>query len=208
MWNLQEQPAQAVILVVDDTPANLRLLKQMLSSKGYQVKSAPSGILALKYARATPPDLILLDIRMPDMNGFEVIQELKIHEATREIPVIFISALSDIEDKVKAFKLGGVDYVTKPFQEEEVLIRVETHLRLHKLQRCLEHNNAQLQEALENVKTLKGLLPICANCKKIRDDQGGWQQIEIYIKNRSEASFSHGICPECRKILYPGISSA
>jgi sigma-B regulation protein RsbU (phosphoserine phosphatase) len=130
------------ILIVDDTPANLRLLSQMLTNQGYSVRAVTSGARALESVRASIPSLILLDIRMPDMDGYEVCNELKNNERTRDIPVIFISALNEIEDKVKAFKLGGVDYITKPFQLEEVLARTETHLALRNLQK-------QLQDAID-----------------------------------------------------------
>jgi len=102
----------------------------MLAAQGYSVRAAANGQRALESARALPPDLIMLDIRMPGLDGFEVCQELKSHDQTREIPVIFISALDDIQDKVHGFKAGGVDYITKPFQLEEVLARTETHLAM------------------------------------------------------------------------------
>lgn len=143
--------AQASILVVDDTPANLRLLSGMLSQRGYRVRPVPNGRLALRAVESSPPDLILLDIKMPGMNGYEVSQRLKEDEKTRDIPVIFISALDDLEDKVKAFEAGGVDYVTKPCQLEEVLARVETHLSLRKLQRELQDANRELRRANERM---------------------------------------------------------
>ncbi len=132
------------ILVVDDTPANLRLLSQMLIDRGYKVRPVPNGSLALSAARAAPPDLILLDVNMPDMNGYVVCEQLKADEHTRDIPILFISALDDIEDKVKAFVVGGVDYITKPFRIEEVAARVATHLALRKLQQQLQATNADL----------------------------------------------------------------
>lgn len=136
---------KANILVVDDTPANLRLLVGMLTEKGYKVRPVMDGELALTGAKAIPPDLILLDINMPKMNGYEVCEKLKENELTREIPVIFISALDDVLDKVQAFQAGGVDYVTKPFQVEEVLMRVETHLAIRQLQRSLTAKNQDLE---------------------------------------------------------------
>ena len=126
------------ILIVDDTPANLRLLSNMLAEQGYKVRSVINGQMALTAAQSAPPDLILLDIRMPDMNGYEVCKHLKADEGTHDIPIIFISALDATQDKVKAFTVGGVDYITKPFQLEEVLSRVETHLALRNLQKSLE----------------------------------------------------------------------
>jgi two-component system sensor histidine kinase/response regulator len=132
------------ILIVDDTPANLRLLSQMLIARGYKVRPVLNGVRALAAVRSTLPDLILLDIMMPEMNGYEVCKRLKADEQTRDIPIIFISALDATEDKVRAFTAGGVDYVTRPFQSEEVLARVETHLSLRNLQKSLQQEIAEL----------------------------------------------------------------
>ena len=195
-------PARANLLVVDDTPANLKLLVRMLMEQGYNVRVSNNGPAAIDIARENPVDLILLDIRMPRMDGFAVCEKLKASETTFEIPVIFITAVEDVRNKVRAFSVGGVDYITKPFHPEEVLARVENHLTLRDMKRSLEQKNAQLGEALAKIRTLRGLLPICANCKKIRDDKGYWNQIEEYIQNHSDAFFSHGICPDCMNTLY------
>lgn len=138
----------AEILIVDDKPANLRLLTQILTEHGYQVRAMTSGARALESALVTPPDLILLDIRMPEMDGFAVCTALKAQAQTRDIPIIFISALDSVEDKLAAFRLGGVDYVTKPFQPEEVLARVKTHLALRGLQRRLQESNRRYRREL------------------------------------------------------------
>ena len=135
------------ILVVDDTPANLRLLAGMLTKHEYKVRLIPNGSLALKAVQTAPPDLILLDIMMPEMDGYQVCERLKADETTHDIPVIFISALDEVLDKVKAFAAGGEDYVTKPFQVEEVLARVESHLNLRALQKQLQQANAELMQA-------------------------------------------------------------
>jgi len=137
----------AGILVVDDTPANLQVLAGMLKDRGYRVRPVPSGKLALLAARRDPPDLILLDINMPEMNGYEVCERLKADDHLKGIPVIFISALTEQLDKVKAFATGGVDYITKPFQIEELHARVETHLKLRGLQIELHETNARLAKA-------------------------------------------------------------
>jgi len=137
----------ASILVVDDVSANLQVLTGMLKARGYKVRPVPSGELALLAVRKAPPDLILLDINMPGMNGYEVCQHLKDDDTLRAIPVIFISALNDNLDKVKAFAIGGVDYITKPFQMEELHARVETHLNLRRLQVELEETNSRLVSA-------------------------------------------------------------
>ncbi len=139
------------ILIVDDTTANLRLLSRMLVKQGYKVRAAASGVWALKAVQASPPDLILLDIMMPDMDGYEVCQQLKAGEQTRDIPIIFISALNTEKDKVKAFTAGGVDYVTKPFQVAEVLARVKTHLTLQILQKKFQQKNAELDAIAHTV---------------------------------------------------------
>ena len=136
------------ILVVDDTLENLELLSQLLKANGYKVRPVTAGVPALQAAKSSPPDLILLDINMPDMSGYDVCKRLKADEALKGIPVIFISALGDSEDKVKAFQCGGVDYITKPFWMDEVLARVKTHLSIRQLQLELEIYNTSLEETV------------------------------------------------------------
>ncbi|MEG4285321.1 response regulator [Microcoleus sp. A006_D1] len=145
------KPNRANILVVDDTPENLRLLAGILSEKGYQVRPVPNGKLALSAAQKMPPDLVLLDIMMPEMDGYEVCQRLKDSEVTKDIPVIFISAINDVMDKVKAFGVGGVDFITKPFQVEEVLARIDTHLKICSLQQSLQEKNQDLATAIHQL---------------------------------------------------------
>jgi DNA-binding NtrC family response regulator len=138
-------PTKPRILIVDDTPGNLQLVSDALEPQGYEILVAPSGHAALKIAARARPDLILLDVMMPGQNGFEVCRELQSEEATRAIPVIFITAKTDKESIVQGFRVGGVDYITKPFQEEEVLSRVATHLRISQLTRELREKNDALQ---------------------------------------------------------------
>ena len=134
------------ILIVDDVPANLQLLVEMLKKRGYKVRPVLGGKLAIQAAKNDSPDLILLDINMPEMNGYEVCEILKADEKLKEVPVIFISALNETMDKVKAFSVGGVDYVTKPFQFEEVNARVKTHLELQRQKQELRDNYEKLRE--------------------------------------------------------------
>ncbi len=148
------------ILIVDDTPENLRLLSNALTEQGYKVRSVINGAMALMGAKAAPPDLILLDINMPEMNGYQVCEALKANEQTREIPVIFISALGEVLDKVRAFAVGGRDYITKPFQFEEVVARIENQLTIRNLQKQLQQSEQrerkrahQLQQALHQLKS-------------------------------------------------------
>ncbi|WP_035276915.1 HD domain-containing phosphohydrolase [Desulforegula conservatrix] len=138
------------ILAIDDTPANLQLLAGMLKDRGYRVRPVPNGKLGIQAAKKELPDLILLDINMPGMNGYEVCQHLKSDPELYPIPVIFISAMNDTLDKVKAFSVGAVDYITKPFQMEEVYARVETHLALHFFQAQLEIQNNSLQKLVKD----------------------------------------------------------
>jgi DNA-binding NtrC family response regulator len=144
------------ILVVDDTPNNVTLLEDMLSARGYQIATASSGAEALARMAADPPDLILLDVMMPGLDGFEVSERLRADVATRDIPVIFLTALDGELDKVRAFSAGAVDYVTKPFRSEELLARVRTHLTLREARRTLEEQNARLREEIEAHDRTKG----------------------------------------------------
>jgi two-component system, sensor histidine kinase and response regulator len=141
-----DRPMRGDILIVDDQLDNLRLLSDLLTQQGYEVRTVTRGSAALMGVEAQFPDLILLDIFMPEMDGYEVCQRLKSNPQTREIPVIFISALNEVFDKVKAFTVGGVDYVTKPFQIEEVFARIETQLSLRRMQVQLQTQNACLQQ--------------------------------------------------------------
>ncbi len=143
--------SRETILIVDDTPANLRVLSRMLIRRGYKVRAAINGTRALEAVQANLPDLILLDIMMPNMDGYEVCRRLKAGEQSRDIPVIFISALNATENKLKAFTAGGVDYVTKPFQAKEVLARVETHLALRNLQNILRQEITELDSFAHTV---------------------------------------------------------
>jgi signal transduction histidine kinase len=153
-----ETNPKSSILVVDDTPANLRLLVNLLTENGYKVRAVPRGKLALAGIKTAPPDLILLDIMMPEMDGYEVCEKLKADPETKEIPVIFISAINEVLDKVKAFAVGGVDYISKPFQVEEVLARVETQLENRSLQKSLQAKNQELGRALAELQAAQNQL--------------------------------------------------
>ena len=150
MNNQEPGTALGNILVVDDTPENLRLLSTMLTHRGYSPRCVINGQMALRACNSNPPDLILLDIMMPEMNGYEVCQHLKSEPKTRDIPVIFISAKDEVFDKVNAFAVGAVDYISKPFQFEEVLARIESHLTLRNLQKQLKEQNVLLQEEINS----------------------------------------------------------
>jgi len=148
MTQLTSRPS---VLIVDDLPNNVRLLSIMLTEKGYQVRKAINGQMALNTVRSLIPDLILLDINMPDLNGYQVCEQLKADEKTREIPVIFISALDDVFDKVKAFQVGGVDYISKPFQGEEVMARIENQLTICRQKKQLQNEIKERQKTEETL---------------------------------------------------------
>ncbi|MEI7611756.1 MAG: response regulator [Betaproteobacteria bacterium] len=159
----------ADIIIVEDTPASLVLLSELLTQAGYKVRPAQDGRMALRSAQASPPELILLDIRMPGIDGYEVCRRLKADSRTRDIPVIFLSALQDASDKLQGFELGAVDYIAKPYQPEEVLARVRTHVELRRLQSNLEsrveersalvlETQASLQESRSQLQELAGFL--------------------------------------------------
>lgn len=197
---------KATILVVDDDHDLLKLLSDILVGLGYRVHAADSGEMALASVVASPPELILLDIMMPGINGFEVLRWLKARDACCDIPIIFLSARNETRQRVKGLNLGAVDFISKPFEAEELQARVQAHLEVHRLRLQVEQQRDELCSALSKLKILSGFLPICANCKKIRDDSGCWHQIETYIREHSQAEFSHGVCPECTLILFPGQS--
>lgn len=152
MNRTQATTERGYILIVDDTPENLQVLSATLSERGYKVRGVIKGTMAIRAARAAPPDLILLDIMMPEMNGYEVCEQLKADAQTSDIPIIFISALDEVLDKVKAFHIGGVDFITKPFQVEEVLARVEHQLTIRRLSQQLRRQNEQLQQEIQERK--------------------------------------------------------
>lgn len=162
------------ILAVDDTPASLRLLTDILNGEGYSVRSAINGELALKAATTQPPQLVLLDVNMPGMDGFEVCRQLKQLPSLHDVPVIFVSALSETQDKLKGFDIGGVDYVTKPFQREELLARVRTHIELHRLRNHLgemvDERTRSLSESENRLKkTLLETVSAVAAMVELRD---------------------------------------
>lgn len=194
---------KVTVLAVDDDHDLLKLLSAILTGQGYRVSVADSGEKALASVLASPPELILLDIMMPGMNGFDVLSCLKDRDASYDIPIIFLSAHNGPTQRVKGLKLGAMDFISKPFQAEELLARVQTHLEAHRLRVRVEQQRDELCSALAKVKVLSGFLPICAHCKKIRDDNGSWSQIETYIQEHSGAMFSHGICPGCTRELFP-----
>lgn len=192
-----------IILIVEDHPSTRRLLQDILA-QDYQVLVASNGQEALDMVRGNPSiDLVLLDIIMPGLNGYEVCQKLKENEELRDIPVIFLTIMEEDHDEARGFAVGVADYIIKPISRLRLMARVKNQLALRQKQRELEQKNLELQTALDQIKVLHGILPICSFCKQIRNDRGAWQRLEEYIQSHSEAEFSHSVCPKCMKEHYP-----
>lgn len=201
-------PPPATILIVEDNPKNVQVLGTILMDAKYRVAVAHQGNVVFDLIPKVKPELILLDIMMPEMDGFAVCRQLKASPATLEIPIIFLTAKTETDDIVKGFDLGAADFITKPFRAKELLARVQTHITLTRLSQNLKKKNQELKEALTNVKTLSGLLPICSYCNKIRNAVGEWEQVEVFVGKHTDANFSHGICPSCAPIHFPECSES
>lgn len=220
MNNIDTKPT---ILITDDEPLSVEMLCNLLKDD-YEIVMAHNGHEALELAEEHGPDLILLDILMPDLDGYEVYRLLRELPVTREIPVIFITALGEHECEQQGLEMGAGDYVIKPFNPALVRLRVRNHLELKRQRdqlQCLNSELAdevarrraiqaehevvikELREAMAQVKTLSGLLPICASCRKVRDDQGYWNQLEDYLAKHTDICFTHGLCQGCMERLYP-----
>ena len=207
------------ILIVDDSPDQQVLLRAILGKAGHSdilsADSAKAAFSVLDMDGQVPPagiDLILMDFLMPEMDGVEACRQIKSRPHLFDIPIIMGTAKTDLSNLQAAFAAGAIDFITKPVNSVELLARVSSALALKKEMDCrkaregeLRRSNEELQKALREVKVLRGLIPICASCKKIRNDGGVWQQLEEYIGEHSEAEFSHGICQPCVKKLYPGV---
>lgn len=194
----------ANILVVEDDANVAAVLEARLESFGYDVCDiASTGLRAIESARQFSPDLILMDILLEgDMNGVEAAD--KIAECS-DVPIIFLTCLNDPAILERAINTNPYGYIVKPYDNAALKSSIEITLLKHRAGRERENLIQRLEQALIEVKRLSGLLPICASCKRIRDDKGGWQQIEEYIATHSEADFSHGICPQCAHALYPEV---
>ncbi|MCX5845707.1 MAG: response regulator [Deltaproteobacteria bacterium] len=202
-----KQDNNCSILIVDDVPQDIQVIANIMQNEGYRMAFAQDGRTALKKVGEIIFDLILLDVVMPEMDGFDVCRILKGSRNTMEIPVIFLTAKTEAEDIVHGFEAGAVDYVAKPFNSSELLVRVRTHVELKKKRDREKELVSRLEAALAEIKQLSGLLPICSGCKKIRDDEGYWQQLEQYFSNHSDVRFTHGVCPDCIKKIYPAFAS-
>ena len=195
------------VLIADDDPVSQRVLEAFLTRWGYEVSRAENGAEALRKLEAREaPRLAILDWMMPGIDGVEVCRRLRAANPVLPLYVIVLTAKGESEDVVEGLESGADDYVTKPFDRAELRARIQVGERVLELQTELSERVKELEAALARVKTLQGLLPICSYCKRIRNDQNYWQQVEQYIGEHSGAEFSHGICPDCfDKHVTPGL---
>jgi sigma-B regulation protein RsbU (phosphoserine phosphatase) len=191
------------ILIAEDEPISRRLLETTLTKAGHDVAAVVDGIRALDSIQKEVPDILITDWMMPELDGLELCRRLRGLELPSYVYVIVLTALTQKENITQGLDAGADDYITKPFDRTELLARVRAGERVVKLERSLREKNKELSEALAQVKELKGLLPICMFCKKIRKDKNYWQQVEEYLAEHTDADFSHSLCPECLEEHYP-----
>jgi sigma-B regulation protein RsbU (phosphoserine phosphatase) len=186
------------VLIADDHDVNRKLLRTLLSAEGHEVVEATNGTEALKIlGEARRPMVGLIDWEMPQVEGIEVCRQTRALNATIPLFLILVTVRDSKQDVVAGLQAGANDYITKPFDKTELLARVKIGSQMVQLQQTLTERVNELKDALISVKQLSGLLPICSYCKKIRDDQNYWTQVESYVGKHSEAKFSHSICPTC-----------
>jgi len=208
-----EEQRKEKILIVDDNPANLILMESHLEGLPVDCVKVLSGQEAVKAAAEDDFALVLLDVQMPGMDGFETAAALRDQGKTHFVPIIFITAMDQKTYEFKGYESGAVDYISKPVDEDILRSKVRIFMDLCVQKRIIESQRAELslkvtelQKAIDEIKVLRGIIPICVHCKKIRDDAGYWESVEQYIQEHSEAGFSHGICPDCLKKHFPDIA--
>ena len=192
------------ILIAEDDKTSCNILKALLTKQGYEVLETVDGAQALQeMQKPDAPSLAILDWLMPQMDGPEVVRRIRTVQSDQPPYIIILTVKSEKIDIVAGLDAGADDYLAKPYDPGELYARVNVGRRILAMQAAMAEKVHQLQNTLEHIKTLRGIIPICASCKKIRDDKGYWNQVEVYIRDHSDAEFSHGICPECVQKLYP-----
>jgi DNA-binding response OmpR family regulator len=192
------------ILIAEDDATSRTILMAVLGKSGYEVESTADGLEALEaFKQSDPPDLAIVDLIMPKIDGLELVREIRALRAPRPPYVIILSTKSETADVVAGLDAGADDYLAKPFDATELRARIEVGRRMLEMRAVLADKVQELAAALEQVKTLRGIVPICANCKNVRDDQGYWNRVETYMRDHTGAEFSHAVCPDCMDKLYP-----
>ncbi|MCX8035753.1 MAG: response regulator transcription factor [Candidatus Sumerlaeia bacterium] len=192
------------VMIVDDDPTTRQFLQTLVSRAGHEVLLASDGVEAIELAAHDRPDIVLADWMMPRVTGVELCAHFR--SAGPGQPYIFIillTARDNAEDIVEGLDAGADDYIVKPFNAAELLARIRTGERIIRLETVLRSRNEELEQSLQTIRRLKGLLPLCMFCKRVRNDHDYWQQLETYIHEQTGTDFSHGVCPECMKKHYP-----
>lgn len=191
------------ILIAEDEKNSRKILEMTLIKAGHDVTAFEDGLKALGSIQKETPEMLITDWMMPDLDGVELCRRIRALNLSSYVYIILLTALTQKENIIQGLDAGADDYITKPFERTELLARVRAGERVIQLEKSLRQKNKELSAALTQVKQLKGLLPICMFCKKIRNDQNYWQQLEEYLTVHTEADFSHSICPECLEKHYP-----
>ncbi len=197
------------VLVTDDDPTILELNSSLLKKAGYEVLQATTGQECLEVVRTHHPDLIVLDVMLPDVNGTDICRKVKSDPELQGPFVILVSGVQiSSNEQAQGLSAGADGYLVKPVSKKEFIARVQAMERIKRAEDALRETKKEqeatiqeLRKALEEIKTLRGLIPICAWCKRIRDDKGYWDELEVYLSKHSEATFSHGLCPRCREAV-------
>lgn len=199
---LNSQGRKMKILIAEDEKISRRILEMTLTNASYDVVTVEDGVKALESIQKEVPDMLITDWMMPELDGLELCRRVRGLDLSSYVYIIVLTALTQKEKIIEGLDAGADDYITKPFERTELLARVRAGERVIQLERSLRQKNTELSEALAQVKQLKGLLPICMFCKKIRNDENYWQKVEEYLAEHTGADFSHSICPECLEKHY------
>jgi phosphoserine phosphatase RsbU/P len=192
------------ILIAEDDFTSRTVLTAVLKKQGHEVTATVNGAEAWQaLQQPEAPKLAILDWMMPEMDGLEVVRRVRALQTDRPPYIIMLTTKGEKADIIAGLESGANDYLAKPFDPGELRARIEVGRRMVEMQAALASKIGELRQALDQIKTLRGIVPICANCKKIRDDQGYWNQVEVYVRDHTEAEFSHSICPDCVNELYP-----
>jgi phosphoserine phosphatase RsbU/P len=192
------------ILIAEDDFTSRTVLTGVLKRSGHEVIEMLNGKDAwLELQKPGAPGLAILDWMMPEMDGLEVLQRVRRQESDRQPYIIMLTARWEKTDIIRVLDNGANDYIVKPFDVGELRARIEVGRRMVEMQDALAAKIGELRKAFDEIKTLRGIVPICMNCKKIRDDMGFWNQVDVYVHEHTEAEISHGFCPECMRKVYP-----
>ena len=192
------------ILIAEDDKTSRNMLIALLTKQGHEVVATVNGAEAWQtMQKPDAPSLAILDWMMPEMDGLEVVRRIRSLQTNQPPYIIMLTIKCEKMDIVAGLDAGADDYLAKPYDHEELHSRVNVGRRILEMQATMADKVQELRKTLDHIKTLRGIIPICSNCKKIRDDAGYWNQVEIYVRDHTEAEFSHGMCPDCIAQLYP-----